>query len=379
MFLYQQSNRYFAQIAGGLEALGAAELGHLGASNIHPVHRGLHFTADPNVLYRINYRSRLLSRVLAPLVTFKCHDDDYLYRKTKQIDWPSLLRLDQTFAVFANVSGSKISHSQYAALRVKDGIVDLFRDKLGRRPDVDPREPDLWINLHLADDCATLSLDTSGGSLHRRGYRQESVEAPMQETVAAAIVELSGWDGTRPLYDPMCGSGTLLSEAWLKYCCIPAGFLRRKFGFMMLPDFNPEIWRAEKKTADERIREIPGGHIRGSDRDRQAVGIARRNNTPLPYGDELRVQTRDFRALKELENRVILCNPPYGMRLRGPGDIGDFYQELGDFLKQRCTGSEAYIYFGKRELIKKIGLRSTWKKPLANGGLDGRLVKYELF
>jgi len=379
MFLYQQSNQYFAQIAGGLEDLGAAELADLGASNIRPAHRGLHFEADPGTLYRINYRSCLLSRVLAPLITFKCHNDDYLYRKTRQIDWTSLLRLDQTFAVFANVSSSKISHSQYAALRVKDGIADQFRDKLGKRPDVDPQAPDLWINLHLAHDLATLSLDTSGGSLHRRGYRKESVAAPMQETVAAAIVELSGWDGTRPLYDPMCGSGTLLSEAWLKYCRIPAGFLRRKFGFMMLPDFASEIWRAEKELADGRIREIPGGHIRGSDLDRKAVGIARLNNTALPYGDELRVQTRDFRSLKELENRVILCNPPYGMRIKGPGDIGEFYQELGDFLKQRCNGSEAYIYFGKRELIKKIGLRSTWKKPLANGGLDGRLVKYELY
>jgi putative N6-adenine-specific DNA methylase len=148
---------------------------------------------------------------------------------------------------------------------------------------------------------------------------------------------------------------------------------------MMLPDFNPEIWHAEKEVADGRIREIPGGHIRGSDLDRQAVGIARRNSSLLPHGDELRVQTRDFRTVKELENRVILCNPPFGMRLKGYGDIGDFYRELGDFLKQRCTGSEAYIYFGKRELIKKIGLRSTWKRPLANGGLDGRLVKYELY
>lgn len=379
MFLYQQSQRYFAQIAGGLEALGAEELGRLGATNISPGHRGLHFEAEPGALYRINYRSRLLSRVLAPLDTFNCHNPDYLYNKTKQVDWTELLGLDQTFAVFANVGGSKISHSQYAALRVKDGIADQFRDKLGRRPDVDPREPDLWINLHLANDVATLSLDTSGGSLHRRGYRQASVEAPMQETVAAAIVELSGWDGTRPLYDPMCGSGTLLSEAWLKYCRIPTGYLRRKFGFMMLPDFDPEIWRVEKELADGRIREIPGGHIRGSDRDRDTVAIARSNNALLPYGDELRVQTLDFRTLKELENRVILCNPPYGVRLRGRGDIGDFYKELGDFLKQRCTGSEAYIYFGKRELIKKMGLRSTWKKPLANGGLDGRLVKYELY
>ncbi len=379
MFLYQQDNRYFAQIAGGLEPYGADEVRELGARQIRSAYRGLYFEADAPTLYRINYRSRLLTRVLAPLLRFKCHNAEYLYRKVQQIDWSDLLTPEQTFAVFANVSNSAISHSQYAALKVKDAIVDQFRDRVGRRPDVETIDPDLWISLHLARNEATVSLDTSGGSLHRRGYRRESVEAPMQETVAAAIIDLTGWDGSRPLYDPMCGSGTLISEAWLKYCRIPAGYLRRRFGFTMLPDFEPELWQAEKDAADGRIREIDGGFIRGSDIDAQAVKITRGNNVALPYGDELRVRTLDFRQIPELTECVIVCNPPYGLRLRKGEDIGAFYTELGDFLKRRCTGSEAYVYFGKRELIKKVGLRPAWKKPLANGGLDGRLAKYELY
>ena len=379
VFHYQQDGQYFAQISGGLEEVGEIELRDLGATDIHAAYRGLHFRADRAALYHITYSARLLTRILAPLVTFRCHNSEYLYRKTQQVDWTSLLRVDQTFAVFANVSGSKITHSQYAALKLKDAVADQFRQRLGRRPSVDARDPDLWINLHLARNQATISLDVSGGSLHRRSYRHATVDAPMQETVAAAIVDLSGWDGSRPLYDPMCGSGTLISEAWLKFCRIPAGYLRRKFGFTMLPDFDATIWRDVKAAADRLIREPPGGHIRGSDVDAQAVAAARTNNARLPFGDELRVRTLDFRAIPELENRTILCNPPYGLRLGRGGEIGGFYKELGDFLKQRCTGSEAFIYFGRRELIKKIGLRAAWKKPLANGGLDGRLVKYELY
>jgi putative N6-adenine-specific DNA methylase len=379
VFLYQQDGRYFAQIAGGLEELGAAELRELGATGVEPAHRGLYFKADPATLYRITYRTRLLSRILAPLVTFQCHTPEALYNKSQRVDWPSLLGVDQTFAVFANVSRSKITHSQYAALKLKDAVADQFRERCGRRPSVDPRDPDLWINLHIAGTRATVSLDVAGGSLHRRGYRRATVEAPLQECVAAAVLALSGWDGERPLYDPMCGSGTLISEAWLKYCRIPAGYLRGSFGFELLPDFDAQVWREVKAASDELIREPPGGHIRGSDIDARAVAATRTNNACLPHGDELRVRTLDFRAIAGLENRVIVCNPPYGRRIGPDGDIGAFYGELGDFLKQRCTGSEAYIYCGERELIKKIGLRAAWKKPLANGGLDGRLVKYELY
>ena len=379
VFQYQDNGRYFAQTANGLEELAAEELRALGATDVQAAYRGLHFSAQPSVMYRINYRTQLVSRVLAPLARFGCHDTDYLYQRTRNIDWSQFLHPDQTFAVFANVSGSNIRHSQYAALRIKDAVVDRFRADTGRRPSIDTREPHLWINLHLADNVATLSVDASGGSLHRRGYRRESVDAPMQETVAAAILAIAAWDGEQPLYDPMCGSGTLLGEAWLKAYRIPAGLLRRHFGFMMLPDFDTMAWKLEKRNADTEIRQPLPDLIAGSDIDRRAIAATRANVGLLPHGDRLTVRQTDFRDLPGLSDRVIVCNPPYGLRLKGGEDLGEFYSALGDFMKQRCTGAVAYIYFGKRELIKKVGLHPAWKKPLSNGGLDGRLVRYDLY
>jgi putative N6-adenine-specific DNA methylase len=379
VFQYQDNGRYFAQTANGLEELAAEELRTLGATDVQTAYRGLHFSAQPGVMYRINYRTQLVSRVLAPLARFGCHDTDYLYQRTRNIDWSQFLHPDQTFAVFANVSGSNIRHSQYAALRIKDAVVDRFRAETGRRPSIDTREPHLWINLHLANNVATLSVDTSGGSLHRRGYRRESVEAPMQETVAAAVLELAGWDGTRPLHDPMCGSGTLLCEALIKAAAIPAGYLRQRFGFMQLPDFDLVQWKQEKRAADGAM--VPGAAslISGSDSDGKAVAASRLNLAALPQGLDAKMWRADFRDLPGLPDKTIVCNPPYGLRLKKGEDLAAFYADLGDFLKQRCAGAEAYIYFGKRELIKSVGLRPTWKKELANGGLDGRLVKYELY
>lgn len=379
MYEYQDTQRYFGQLAGGLDELATAELQSLGVETVNPGYRGLYFKADAATLYRVNYCSRLLTRVLAPLSVFMCHSPDYLYRKVREIDWSSIIQANQTFAVFANVSDSKITHSRYAALKVKDAIVDQCRDRTGRRPNVDTNEPDLWVNLHLARNQGTISLDASGGSLHRRGYRKDSVEAPMLETLAAAILEFAEWDGVQPLYDPMCGSGTLLSEAWMRHCRIPAGYLRRRFGFMMLPDYDPRLWRRVKKEADQRIREPGRDVVGGSDLDGQAVGVARSNNALLPSGERLRIRRQDFRDIPNLEKRIIVCNPPYGVRLKRGEDLPSFYRDFGDFLKQRCLGSAAYVYFGERALLKSIGLRPAWKKPLSNGGLDGRLAKFEMY
>lgn len=379
MFTYQKSGRYFAQIAQGLEELGKKELQQLGAQDIKTAYRGFYFSADKATLYRLNYCSRLLSRILAPLLRFDCHSDKYLYKTASKINWPSLIDLKSTFAVMANVSHSKITHSQYASLRLKDAIVDVFRKKTGKRPNVETREPDVLLNLHIQNNKATIYLDTSGASLHRRGYRQESIAAPMQEIVAAAIISLSGWSGTRPLVDPMCGSGTLLCEAMMHYCRIPAGFLRKKFGFALLPDFDAEIWASVKKKEDSRIRSLPEGLISGSDESADAIAATKTNTRCFAQGANIVLSTRSFQDIKSLENSVIICNPPYGLRLNTAGNIKDFMTQLGDFLKQRCKGSDAYIYFGNRELIKNIGLKPTWKKIIISGGLDGRLVKFSIY
>jgi putative N6-adenine-specific DNA methylase len=379
MFSYQKSGRYFAQIAEGLEDLGSSELLELGALDIKSGYRGFYFSADKASLYRLNYCSRFLSRILAPLIRFDCHSDKYLYKTACSIDWTELLELQDSFAVKANVAHSRITHSQYAALRLKDAIVDVFRKKTGRRPSVETKNPDILFNLHIQNNKATIYLDTSGASLHRRGYRLKSIAAPMQETVAAAIIRLSGWDGQRPLVDPMCGSGTLLCEAMMYYCRIPAAYLRGKFGFQRLPDYDAQIWLSVKNMADNRIRDLPAGLISGSDRSKEAVEAAITNTLAFSQGTNVKYSVKSFQDIDSLEDSVIVCNPPYGLRLDTDENIRVFIKQLGDFLKQHCKGSEAYLYFGNRELIKSIGLKPAWKNVLLSGGLDGRLVKYSLY
>ena len=379
LFYYQKTKQYIAQAAGGFEPLAEAELKALGAFQIMSGFRCVYFSAEPQDLYRINYKSRLITRVLAPLVKFTCNHQNDIYLAGKSIDWEALFSISNTFGIFANVSGNNnIRNSQFAALRLKDAIVDTFRASSGKRPNVDTQSPDVWFNIHIEKDKGTISMDTSGGSLHRRGYRKNSVLAPMQETVAAAIVDLTGWDGETPLYDPLCGSGTLLCEALLKYSRIPAGFLKDSFGFSFLPDFDNHLWEGVKKESDQEIIPLPAGLISGSDKDKTAVKAAKGNIRLLPGGDAVAIFPKDLKDITQLEKATIVCNPPYGIRLTGD-ELGPFYKEFGDFLKQRCKGSTAYIYFGNRENIKKIGLKPSWKKPLNNAGLDGRLVQYEMY
>ncbi|MDZ4700015.1 MAG: THUMP domain-containing protein [Rhodothermales bacterium] len=379
MYLYQENRRFFAQIAHSTEELGALELTELGARGVSTSYRGIFFDANPPSLYRIVYGSRLITRVLAPIAAFHCHNPDYLYRTAMGIEWTDFMQADQTFAVSANVSNSKIRHSKYAALRIKDAIVDQFRERTGGRPDVDTREPDLWINLYIENNHATISIDVSGGSLHRRGYRLEGGMAPMQETVAAAIIRHSGWQGEMPLYDPMCGSGTLLAEAHMHYCRIPAGFLRSRFGFEGMPDFEKRRWNEVKTEMDGLIRPLPEGLIAGSDSSFEAIAMARANLAALPGSEPIRLTVAPYQKLGGLANRTIVTNPPYGLRMGRDENLHPFYAELGDFLKQQCTGSKAFVYAGDRDLLKSVGLRPTWKKPLVNGALDGRLACYEMY
>ncbi len=378
-YKYQRNSRYFVKIAEGVKEAGSHELAELGAKDIAPEFHGIFFRADKSTLYRINYLTRLASRCLAPLVSFDCRDTDMLYKKAKQIQWEDFFAAGRTFAVSANVSDSAISHSKYASLRLKDAVADYFKEKTGKRPDVSIRNPDVLLNLHIRHDRAEISLDTSGGALHRRGYREETVSAPMQETVAAAIIRFTKWNGAVPLYDPMCGSGTLLCEALMRYCNIPAGIFRNKFGFESLPDFDSSIWKQIKDKADKSIRELPPGLIAGSDLSAEAVDAAKINIMGLNYGKHVGVVRADFRKLSAIEGQVIVTNPPYGIRMGADEDLEAFYKDLGDFLKQKCKGSTAYIYFGERRHIKKIGLKASWKKPIKAGGLDGRLVKYEMY
>ena len=378
-YRYQKDSLYFAQISESIKEAGVEELSELGAEDIKPTFSGIYFRADKTILYRINYMSRLISRCLAPLISFNCHDTDVLYSEAKQIKWEDFFAEDSTFAVSGNVSDSTITHSKYASLRLKDAVVDYFREKTGTRPNVSVMNPDILLNLHIRNNRADISLDTSGGPLHKRGYREETVLAPMQETVAAAIIRLAKWDGSVPLYDPMCGSGTLLCEALMRYCNIPAGIFRNRFGFESLPDFVPSVWKQVKKESDETILPLPKELISGSDLSKEAVKATKTNLMGFHHGNHISIIRADFRNLPTMEKRVIITNPPYGIRMGEKEDLELFYRELGDFLKQKCKGSTAYIYFGERKYIKNIGLKTSWKKPIKAGGLDGRLAKFDMY
>jgi putative N6-adenine-specific DNA methylase len=443
MYEYQHSGEYFAQVAGGMEEMAAEELKELGASATRVEFRGVYFNAGKEALYRITYQTRLISRILAPLKTFNCYDENRLYNNIKKIDWPGLFNLDQTFAIQANVYDSRITHSKYAALKTKDAIADLFREKFDARPNVDTKNPDLWLHVFLRENRATVHLEVSGGSLHKRGYRGGTVEAPMQETLAAGLIRLSEWDGQTQLYDVMCGSGTILCEALMAYCRIPSGYLRERFGFEMLPDFDKTMWQRVKAEADGAIRPMRKGLIRGCDIDAEAVAITRGNLERLPGGEVVEVAVKDVFKIESLKDAVIVTNPPYGLRISGKGgenrkgggggrdarrdnhaegqdpwgaarrkidggggggddtgrvdrvgrggrelksagprgqaEMEGFFKSFGDWLKQKCGGTRAYVYFGERSLIKSVGLRAGMKKPLRNGGLDGRLAKFEMY
>jgi putative N6-adenine-specific DNA methylase len=379
VFTYQKEGRYFAQTARGLDELASAELPGLGAADIEAGEGGLSFRGDAPALYRINYNSRLVSRVLAPLAAFACPSDGALYEAARAVEWERLLSPERTFAVFASTRESRLDHSHYAALRLKDAVVDRFRERCGRRPAVDSERPDVRLILSIRRDLAVISLDASGGSLHRRGYRRQSVSAPLQETLAAALVRLSGWQGERPLVDPMCGSGTILAEAFMEYCRLPAAFKRERFGFEAMPDFDRPAWEQVRRESDALRRPLPDGLIRGSDCDRQAVAAARENLRQIPGTRGVAVERKDFRDLPGVPGATIVCNPPYGVRVGEREKALALAGEFGDFLKQRCRGSTAYVLCGSQELVKAVGLKPVRRFVLFNGPIECRLLKIEIY
>lgn len=377
--LYKETETYFAQAPGMMEDLCLEELSALGARNPRKAFRGVYFEAAPETLYRINYCSRLASRVLAPLSSFQCDSPDDILRNAAKIQWDSFFGLEKTFAITASVSKSRITNSLYAAQCLKDGIADYFRSKFGKRPDVNVSAPDIRFNLFIEEQKAVLSLDTSGESLHKRGYRLQKGEAPMQETLAAAIVKISGWDGLNPLWDCMCGSGTILCEALMNYCGIPSQYLKKRFGFESLPDFNPSSWTEVRSASDSAIREIQTGLISGSDKSQIVVNYARENLGRLPFGEKVTLRCQPFEHVKSFEDGTLITNPPYGIRIGEKREAEALFEKLGDFLKKKCRGTNAFIFTGDRSLQKNIGLKISKKIPLVNGQLEGTLFRIESY
>ncbi|HEX5773510.1 MAG TPA: THUMP domain-containing protein [Geomobilimonas sp.] len=371
--------QFFATTGKGVEEVLARELAMLGMVNVSKETGGVRFQGGIDACYRANLWLRTANRVLLPLTEFACQNPQELYDGVRTIAWERWLTPELTLAVDCNLRDSAMTHSGFVALKTKDAIVDRLRDHFGRRPSVDTKDPDLRVNVHLVKNRCTLSLDTSGAPLDRRGYRLARTEAPLRETLAAALLELTGWDGTVPLVDPMCGSGTIPIEAALKAGRRAPG-LSRQFGFQRWPTFDRTLWqRLLGEARDEALATLPS-LIVGSDMSARAVATARENCERAGVAGLVQLAQRELADFTPPPGPgILLVNPPYGQRLGEEEALKPLYRQLGDVMKQRCKGYTAYIFTGSSELAKCVGLKATRRIVLFNGPLECRLLKYELY
>ncbi len=370
--------RLIAKTLAGLEPVLAQELEELGAQAVEPINRAVAFEGDKALLYRANLELRTALRILLPVKQGKVRTEDELYRLVRMVDWSQYMKVNDTLAVDGVTNSKFFTHSKYVALKTKDAIVDQFREATGRRPNVNVYAPRLRVNVHIFNDECTIALDSSDDSLHKRGYRLSSVEAPINEVLAAGMVLLSGWNADRPLLDPMCGSGTLVIEAGLIATQRAPQLNREHFGFKRWPDFDEALWAQILEAAKQRVRKSPVP-ILGSDKDFKAMRLTEQNAMAASLEDTITVQRKKFEKLEpEVESGMILMNPPYDERL-SEADIGAFYEMIGDQLKQRFTGFDAWIISSSIYGFKRLGLKSSQKIPLFNGALECRFVKYELY
>ena len=361
----------------GLETVLASELIDLGANNIQIGRRMVSFTGNKETMYRANFQLRTAIRVLKPISHFKAKTADEVYDAVKQIDWTEYLSNDTTFAVDSVVFSNEFKHSKFVAYKVKDAIVDQFREKTGNRPNIRIVNPDIQLHIHVAEYDCTLALDSSGESLHRRGYRQEAVEAPLNEVLAAGIILQTGWRGECDLIDPMCGSGTFAVEAALIARGIAPGVFRKEYAFEKWPDFDKELF--ERIYDDDSMERPFEHHIYGYDNNRQAVEIATRNVKAAGLSKEVTIAFQDFKDFTQpKEKSIIVTNPPYGERISAPDLLG-LYKMIGERFKHQFVGGDAWVLSYREECFEAIGLKPSLRTPLYNGSLECELRKYQIF
>ncbi len=365
-----------AKTLAGLENVLADEIRALGAESVLVERRAVSFVGNQEMMYKANFHLRTAIKILKPIAEFEVTNRDELYDHAKEIPWTNYLALGKSFAIDATVQSEMFVNSMFASLRVKDAIADQFREATGKRPSVNSDDPDIRINVHLMNNHCTLSLDSSGESLHKRGYRIGQGEAPINEVLAAGMILLTGWHGEKDFLDPMCGSGTLLIEAAMIAKGIPPGMYRKSFGFEQWPDFDQKLF-GEIYNGD--YEKEFDGKIIGSDISPMDIALAKANVKNASLSKVIELQVQDFIKMEPpFANGIIITNPPYGERMK-PQSITELYTSMGNTLKNRFAGFEAWIISSSEDGLKSIGLKPAKKIDLYNGALACSFRCFELF
>jgi putative N6-adenine-specific DNA methylase len=362
----------------GMEAVLSEELRQLGAGNVREGVRCAFFEGDEGFMYKANLSLRSALRILKPVHTFQIRRQEELYTHLQGMDWALYLSPSMTFVVDTVLNSDHFSNSLFVSQKAKDAIVDQFRDRFGERPTVSVSDPDLRIHIHLQGNTVHVSLDSSGSSLHRRGYRVDTNIAPINEVLAAGLLLLSGWRGQCDFLDPMCGSGTLLIEAAMIACNIPANINRKHFGFQNWKNYDPVLFKTIHEASLARIREFHYT-LKGYDKAPSAIRKATENIQNANLSEYIVLEQKDFfKSEKDIKGPLhLVCNPPYGERL--PVDMEYFYKEFGNTLKQNYTNTRAWMFTGNLEALKYVGLRPSRKIKLFNGSIESRLALFEIY
>jgi len=361
----------------GLEEILANEIKKLGGKNVEIKNRAVNCEGDLGFLYKINYSARTALKILVPVHEFKAFNEDKFYEKLYRFPWEDFLKVNQTFAIDATVHSERFTHSRFMTLKMKDAIVDRFQEKFKKRPDIDTRNPDIKFHLHIDRELVTISLDSSGEPLYKRGYRKESGEAPINEVLASGMLQIAGWDGKGNFLDPMCGSGTLLIEAGIIALDLPAQIFRKRFAFQNWKNYDEELFKKIKEVRINRVKEFEG-KIVGFDIDNKMLSIAKTNVESAEMEDLIEVRKQNFfESKKEFFPLLMVFNPPYDERISINQE--DFYKKIGDTFKQSYPNTLAWLISSDLEAVKKIGLRPSRKVKLFNGKLETRFLQYEMY
>ena len=374
----EENFKMVAKTFFGFEEILAKELLQLGAQQIKPGNRMVSFVGDLGFLYKANLCLRTALKILKPIHTARVQDEDALYQLFYDLPWEDFLDVDSKFVIDSVVHGTLFTHSQFASQKAKDGLVDQFRDRYNERPSVDLNRPDLRINLHIQEDFCTVSIDSSGASLHHRGYRTATNIAPLNEVLAAGLIQLSGWKGNTDFLDPMCGSGTIVIEAAMFASNIPANINRKQFAFEKWTDWDADLFEKIQESQLKRIKN-PGIQIKGSDKAPSAIEKATINVENANLSEFIILEKKDFFQIdKETSGPLhLLTNPPYGERLEG--DMNALYQGIGDAFKQSFPNTQAWLISSNMQALKCVGLRPSRKIKLFNGKLESRLMFYPIY